>query len=374
MIDSDDYIEGFKEFVDRIHKEVAVGRINDPTMADEIISSGTADYVSLGRASIADHEFPNKVMEKRINEISPCVGCLTRCQGVPGIDPKDIGVSCMINPFSGHELTMKIEKTLNPKSVVVVGGGPGGLEASWVLAARGLKVTLLEKNSKLGGQIISGCNPPYKHELARAIRYYTEMCKKYDVNIELNVDANADKILSYNPDEVILATGGIPINPPIPNEGIPVVQAVDVLGGKVIAGQNVLIVGGGMVGLETSEYLLTQNRKSTVVEMLDKVGEGLHPSIQFFLYKTLKDGDVDILTSTKVEKFTKDGAICLRDSEEITLSGFDMVILAIGSRAYNPLEKELKDKISSVHGIGDAVKTRKIIEAVEEAAKLALVI
>lgn len=129
-----------------------------------------------------------------------------------------------------------------------------------------------------------------------------------------------------------------------------------------------------MVGLETSEYLLTQNRKSTVVEMLDKVGEGLHPSIQFFLYKTLKDGDVDILTSTKVEKFTKDGAICLRDSEEITLSGFDMVILAIGSRAYNPLEKELKDKISSVHVIGDAVKTRKIIEAVEEAAKLALVI
>lgn len=160
MIDSDDYIEGFKEFVDRIHKEVAVGRINDPTMADEIISSGTADYVSLGRASIADPEFPNKVMEKRINEISPCVGCLTRCQGVPDIDPKDIGVSCMINPFSGHELTMKIEKTLNPKSVVVVGGGPGGLEASWVLAARGHKVTLLEKNSKLGGQIISDCNPP----------------------------------------------------------------------------------------------------------------------------------------------------------------------------------------------------------------------
>jgi 2,4-dienoyl-CoA reductase-like NADH-dependent reductase (Old Yellow Enzyme family)/thioredoxin reductase len=353
---------------------VAVGRINDPLMADDVVSGKIADFVALGRASIADPEFPNKVMENRINEISPCVGCVTRCLGTPGLDPADLGVSCMINPFSGHETTMKITKTESPKSVVVVGGGPGGLEAAWVSAARGHKVTLLEKSGEVGGQIISGCVPPWKHELAKAVKYYIEMCKKYGVTIELGVDATPEKILSYSPDEVILATGGTPIYPPIKNEGIPVVQAVDILSSKVVAGKNVLIVGGGMVGLETSEYLLTQNRRSTVVEMLDTVGEGLNPSIQYFVFKALREGGVEILKSTKVEKFTKDGAVCVNASGEIILSGFDMVILAVGSKASNPLEAELKNKVKSLHVIGDAVKTRRIIDAVEEAAKLALTI
>jgi len=269
---------------------------------------------------------------------------------------------------------MKITKTESPKSVVVVGGGPGGLEAAWVSAARGHKVTLLEKSGEVGGQIISGCVPPWKHELAKAVKYYIEMCKKYGVTIELGVDATPEKILSYSPDEVILATGGTPIYPPIKNEGIPVVQAVDILSSKVVAGKNVLIVGGGMVGLETSEYLLTQNRRSTVVEMLDTVGEGLNPSIQYFVFKALREGGVEILKSTKVEKFTKDGAVCVNASGEIILSGFDMVILAVGSKASNPLEAELKNKVKSLHVIGDAVKTRRIIDAVEEAAKLALTI
>ena len=351
---------------------IAVGRINDPVMAEEVISKGIADFVALGRASIADPEFPNKVKDNRIDEISPCVGCLTRCNGAPGIDPNDHGVSCMLNPFSGHERTMKIVKTSNPKNIVVVGGGLGGLEVAWVSAARGHRVILLEKDNKLGGQVVPGSIPPWKHELTRGIKYYVQMCKKYGVDIKLGVEAGVTNILSTNPDEVILATGATPITPAIPNEGIPVVQAIDVLKGQVMLGQKVFIVGGGMVGLETAEYLLTQNRQATVVELLDKAGAGLHPSIQYFIFRALKEGGVDIFTNTKVAKFTKDGAICVSPSGELKLSGYDMVILAIGSKAYNPLEEDLKGKVRSIHLIGDAVKPRRIVDAVEEAARLAI--
>lgn len=351
---------------------IAVGRINDPVMAEEVIVAGIADFVALGRASIADPEFPNKVKENRIDEISPCVGCMTRCNGAPGIDPNDHGVSCMLNPFSGHERTMKITKSDSPKNIVVVGGGLGGLEVAWVSAARGHKVTLFEKSNKIGGQVVPGSVPPWKHELTRGIKYYAQMCKKYGVDIKLGVVADVDNIISANPDEVILATGATPITPAIPNEGIPVVQAIDVLRGQVMLGQKVLIVGGGMVGLETAEYLLTQNRQVTVVEMLDKAGEGLNPNIQYFIFKALKEGGVDILTNTKVEKFTQDGAVCLSLSGNVKLSGYDMVILAIGSKAYNPLEEDLKGKVKSIHLIGDAVKSRRIVDAVEEAARLAI--
>ncbi|RYD02191.1 hypothetical protein N752_27450 [Desulforamulus aquiferis] len=278
----------------------------------------------------------------------------------------------MINPFTGHEGTMKITQTGHPKSVVVVGGGPGGLEVAWVAAARGHKVTLLEKNNKLGGQFIPAAAPPGKHELARGIRYYIEMCKKYGVDIRLGIEANADQITILNPDIVILATGAVPIEAQIPNEGIPIVQAVDVLSGKVMLGQNILIVGGGLVGLETCEHVLSQNRRAAIVEMQDSVGKDIHPSIKYFISKSLAENHVEILTNTKVESFKMDGAICTNQSGHIKLSGFDMVLLALGAKSYNPLEKDLEGKVKSLHVIGDAVKPRSAVVAIEEGARLAL--
>lgn len=351
---------------------IVVGRINDPTMIEDILFKNTADFVALGRASLADSEFPNKVKENRVEEISPCVGCMTRCVGAPGIDPNDKSVSCMLNPFSGHELTMKISKTECPKNIVIIGGGVGGLEAAWVSAARGHKVTIFEKNSKFGGQVIPGSNPPAKHELGRAIKYYIKMCEKYGVNMQLNVEADIEKIINENPDEVILATGAKPIIPLIPNEGISTIQAIDLLEGKFITGKKVLVVGGGLVGLETAEYILAQNGNATVVEMKDRVGEGINKNTQHFILENLKKGEVELLINTKVNKFTKDGAICTTPLGEIILSGYDMVVLALGSTAYNPLEENLKDKVKSLHLIGDAVKPRRIVDAIEEAARLAL--
>lgn len=353
---------------------IAVGRINDPYMAEEVVATGVADFVALGRASLADPEFPKKVKENRPEDISPCVGCLTRCNGAPGVDPNDYGVSCMIHPFTGHELTMKIEKTDTPKHIVVIGGGVGGLETAWVAASRGHKVTLLEKSDTLGGQVVPGCVPPGKYELARALRYYIHMCHKYGVDIRLNTEADLETVRALNPDEIVVATGAVPLKLDVPNEGIPVAYAVDILSGKQMAGQSVLIVGGGLVGLETAEYLLTQNRRVTVVEMTDKAGEGLHPSIQYFLFRSLQEHQVPVLTNTKVRKFTKDGAVCDTPEGSRQLSGFDMAVLAVGARAHNPLGQALIQAFGEdkVHIIGDAKSPRRIVDAVEEAARLAI--
>ncbi|HHV65457.1 MAG TPA: FAD-dependent oxidoreductase [Peptococcaceae bacterium] len=351
---------------------IAVGRIVEPLMAENVVASGIADFVALGRASLADPDFPLKVKENRTQEISPCVGCLTRCQGVQGVRPDDHGVSCMINPFTGHENTMIIRKTEKPKKIVVVGGGPGGLEAAWVAAARGHQVILLEKSGQLGGQFLTASIPPGKQELARAIRYYIEMCKKYNVDIRLNVKADVPFLESLQPDAVILATGAVPKELNVPNQGIPVAQAVDILAGKVLPGQRNLVVGGGLVGLETAKHLLSQNRQATIVEMLESAGEDIHAHIKYFLFKSLADGNVDILTNTKVKEFKKDGALCQSPQGDLILTGYDMAILALGADSYNPLEHELRRKIKEVHVIGDAAKPRNAVVAIDEGALLGL--
>ncbi|WP_238902801.1 MULTISPECIES: FAD-dependent oxidoreductase [unclassified Clostridium] len=349
---------------------ISVGRLNDPILMDAAIEDGLCDFVALGRTSIADAEFPNKVKEGIIDEISPCVGCNTRCQGNSSFE----GISCAFNPLSGHETTMKIKKSDSPKNVVIVGGGVGGLETAWLSAACGHKVTLLEKTDKLGGQIVYGCVPPKKGELSRAVKYYITMCKKYGVDIKLNFEATKENIKELNPDAVVLATGAKPIQPNIKNDGIPVVQALDILGGKVQAGNRVLVIGGGLVGLETAEFLASQLRQSTVVEMMDEVGKEIGHSVKFFLLKAIKENNIEIITGAKVEKFTTDGAICTKNNEELTLSGYDMVVLAMGTKSYNPLEEELKDQVKELYLIGDAVngKVKSIAEAVDAAANVAL--
>lgn len=353
---------------------IAVGRINDPVLMDTLIEDGSCDFVALGRESIADNELPNKIKADKIDEISPCVGCNTRCQGTPGSIPEDAGISCAFNPFSGHETSLKIEPVVSIKNIVIIGGGVGGLEAAWISALRGHKVTLMEKSDKLGGQLVYGCVPPNKAELSRAVKYYITMCKKYKVDIKMNCEATKESVAALNPDTVILATGAIPIQPNIPNDGILVVQALDILGGKVQAGNHVLVIGGGLVGLETAEFLSSQMRSSTVVEMLDTVGNGIGDSTKYFILKNLKETNVDIHTGFKVEKFTKDGVVCSSKDGKVTFSGYDMVVLAMGTRSNNTLEEELQSPDYDLYVIGDALykNAKTIAAAVDSAARLAI--
>ena len=350
-----------------------VGRITDPVTANYAVESGSADFVVQGRASLADPAFPNKVKDNKTDEIFPCVGCMTRCMGDSQIAPTEQFITnCMINPFNGHELEFSIHEAENPKNVVVVGAGPGGMYAAWVAAACGHSVTLLEKNDTFGGQVLAACMPPFKAELSKTIKVLHVMCKKYGVDMHFGVEANADTVLKHKPDVVILATGATPIVPNFENDGIDVVTAFDVLTGKELVDENNLIVGGGMVGLETALYTVSQMRRATVVEMGPEAGADMFISTKIFTDKELREGGVDVLTGTKVVKLTKDGAVCQGSEGEFTLSGFDKVIMAIGSRSVNALEAELTEKVDNVYVVGDAVKPRRIWCAIEEAAKLAV--
>lgn len=366
-------IEAAREVKKHVHIPViGMGRLNDPLYIDSLLEDDYADFVITGRAAIADPEFPNKIKEDRTDEISPCIACMARCTSRAGSDKTDdIWTSCACNPFSGHD-NLQIKQTDTPKNVVVVGAGPGGLEAAWVAAACGHKVTLLEKNYKVGGQVNFACVPPSKFEMARAIKYFKTMCDKHGVDIQLNTEATAESILALKPDAVILATGATPIMLNVENAGIPVAQANDILGAKVIAEDRLLVIGGGMVGIETAEYLLSQNRTCDIVEMLDDIGLGESEFIIPVAKEKLRKGGVKAYTNCKLLRFTEDGAVCEHKGEEITLSGYDMAVMAIGSRPNNSLAAELEGKVPQLFTIGDAVEVGKLATAVDAGARAAL--
>ncbi len=348
---------------------IAVGRMLDPVFTDMIIADGYADFVALGRASIADSEFAKKVTEGRTDEICNCTGCLATCSSAPDENGVSVGSTCAFNPFSGREYKMKIEPAEVKKNIVVVGGGLAGMEAAWIAAVRGHSVTLFEKSGKLGGQAIAASMPPYMQSFAVAIKYHITMCKKHKVDIRMNTEATAEAVLALKPDEVIIATGAEPVVLDIPGEGIPVVQALDVLNGKVVPGYNLIIAGGGLVGINTAEFVLENMRKVTVLEI---PGGDADPMTKMMHMKQLNEGGVKIMAKTNIERITAEGAVCSGPEGELTIPA-DMIIMAAGSKSCNALAGELAGKVP-VHVIGDAVQPRRIKDALLEAAEIAIAI
>lgn len=349
------------------------GRINDPYMAEEILESGRADMIYFGRGSLADPDLPNKIAADAPEEIIPCIGCVQRCQ-LHLRNPK-IGISCLMNPFTGKEGTWKKIPTENPKKIAVVGAGPAGLTFAHHAADRGHNVTIYERSDHAGGQFCLAAVPPFKHELARAIKYMIEACKRSKVNILYNTEATKEMLLEGNYDAVVLATGGFRIWPKI--KGIDdgnKVLAIDILEGKKPIPQGkVLLIGGGLVGVETADYISGRpGRDVTVVEMTDQLAPQAYFTAKDLLLERLAQNNVKFYMETKVEEFTPDGAICTKNGEKVIFSGFDSVVIAMGAKSYNPLEEEIKDSFAEVHVIGDAVESRSALEAIEEATKLSI--
>lgn len=348
---------------------IVAGRINDPHVAEDIVASNGADIVALGRTSLADPEFPNKVAENRTNEIIPCVACMQRCQEGGGRDEWDNGVSCTYNPFTGKEGILKIEPTEQPKRIAIVGGGPAGLETAWVAAKRGHSITLFDKNTRPGGQVAIGSMPPHKQELIRAIKSYVTLGEKHDVTYKFGVEATPELVEDF--DEVVLATGGVSIRPSFTGiDEAGVLDAVDVIEGKEPAGQNVLIIGGGLVGVETADMLGERGHKVTVIEMKPDVANDEHREVKALLMGRLISYGVTFLTEAKVKALNPGTVIFEKDGEDQTIEGFDTILLALGAKSYNPLEDLLNGSGKPIHVIGDALKARTITEAVYEGAKL----
>lgn len=370
---------GYNNYISRELKKavsipvMSIGRISDPYVAEDILASGDADLISFGRGAICDPELPNKVAEGRIDEICPCIACNESCLGYS--DDPNIGyVSCLMNPFAGFYDTL-IPTPADPvKNVAVVGAGPAGMLCAWTAAKRGHKVTLYEKSDKVGGQFRLASVPPGKQDIARGLKYYHTMCRKFGVDIKMNTEATVDMLLEQKPDAIVLATGGVPLRPNIKGIDNPkFVTAVELLDGKHnLAYQNVLVVGGGLVGCEVAEFIAERNSSATIIEMQDGIAKDAESTVREFMLERLEKYKIKSYTDSRVLEFTDDGVIYMNNGQQHTLDGFDAVVLAMGSKSYNPLEEELSKHFEELYVIGDARKTGFCNKANEQAIRAAL--
>lgn len=348
---------------------IAVGKLGYPELAERVLQEGKADFICLGRALLADPEWPNKVKKGRLEDIRPCIGCHEGCLKRV-FDVKYL--SCAVNPATGMEREFTIKPAERKKTVLVVGGGASGMEAARVTALGGHKVTLWEKGDALGGNLIPASVPDFKQDYRRLINFLSTQIKKLDVTIELAKEATAELILEMKPDVVFIATGSTSIVPEIPGVGKKmVVTAVDLLLGKQEAGKSVVVVGGGLIGCETALYLAQKGKKLTIVEMLDGVMLDMYSANRMHLLKLLADADVNILTETKCLEI-RDNGITIADKygKRSTLEA-DTVVLAVGLKSNEGLLEALKDKIPEVYAIGDCVEPRKVINAIWEGFRTA---
>ncbi len=371
---------------------LASNRINDPAMGEEILRNGEADLVTMARALLADADLPKKTQEGKAGLVYHCVACNQGCfDNIFRSRP----AACLVNPRAGREDEIDMTPALKSKKVLVVGGGPGGMKAACTAAERGHRVTLVEKGQALGGQLLLNRGIPGRQEMVTVAKDLINNLKSLGVDILLGIQANRELITKMAPDAVVVATGASPILPDITGiEGRNVVQAWDLLDGKVGVGQRVAIVGGNGVGLETAIYLanlgtispdvlhflmanraettktLTEllnkgNKEVTVVEMTKTAGKDIGLSTRWTVMAELRRLGVKIMTRTRATGVTTDGLEVEREGSRDLLVA-DSVVIAGGSRSENELTDEIQEMVSEIYIVGDAEKPRNALEAIRE--------
>lgn len=332
---------------------IAVGRFTEPQYAELLVKQGRADLIAFGRQSIADPELPCKARTGRLEELSPCIGCLLGC--VPNMFAGR-PISCAVNPCVGreHQLTPAVQ----PKRVVVVGGGPGGLYAAWACAVRGHQVTLLEKEPELGGNFRIASYPTGKGQLSEAIRSMIVRAEKAGAELRVNTEATEELLRSLAPDAIILASGSNPLILPIPGlDACGYVTAQDMLEGKAAMGKRVLVVGGGMVGCEAAEFLAEQGHQVGIIEMKDVIAADVTPENRRYMFENFQEHEVLLMPGAKVGQFYPDGVdYTLADGTTGSLRGYDNVVLAMGSRSNAALKEAAQRVAGQVLVIGEAAK------------------
>jgi 2,4-dienoyl-CoA reductase-like NADH-dependent reductase (Old Yellow Enzyme family)/thioredoxin reductase len=344
---------------------IAVGRL-DLELGEKVLEEGKADLIAIGRRLLADPDLPNKVTEGRLDEVVPCIGCM-ECIERLAFDERGEGVTCVVNPTLGKEKAYEIKPARKAKKVVVVGGGPAGMQAAIVAAKRGHKVTVFEKDAKLGGQLNIAALPPFKGDIFPWIDYLVRQVEKIGLKVELNTDATTEIVARRNPDAVVIAAGGIPVMPDIPGiDKSNVVTAQEVLSGKAHVGQNVVIIGGGMVGCETGHYLVEQGKTVTIVEILKRMANDMFFMARRRLMDGLRGKKVTLLTSATCEEI-KEGSVLVTTTEgEGRTIPADTVIIAAGYTADDRLYRALKGRVPEIYCTGNSAKPRRILEANRE--------
>ncbi|MFX3616519.1 MAG: FAD-dependent oxidoreductase [Sporolactobacillus sp.] len=366
-------VSGWRNFIyEHYRKCVKVpiygpNEIKTPEEAEAILEAGLEDFVVLGRQHTADPEWANKAKAGQAQDIRPCISC-NYCLHL--VTAEHSPIRCSVNPLVGREID-NLDLKPGEGTIVVIGAGPGGIEAALTAAKRGFKVILTDKNSEIGGALQLANKAPSKFRIDNLIQYYRRQIDQ-NKNIELRLNdeitpENLVEIDNLNPYAVVLATGGKPIIPPV--EGVErAVTANDVLCGKVkISGKKVIVIGGGMTGLETAELLAESNNEIALLEMLPAVGRGICINNVLKTTKILDEKGVKIKTSHKLETINE-STVVVQDLKQNSRSEMecDTVVLAIGVIPENSLLEKLEARFTKVVNVGDSSEAGKIATAVHD--------
>ena len=330
----------------------AVGRIVDAEMAERVIESGMADIVAMGRPLLADPDWGTKIAAGKACDIRRCISCNKGC--TDAIQNRQF-LSCVLNAENGYENTRSIQPAAQKKKIAVLGGGPAGLEAARVAALRGHDVTLFEKTTTLGGQLNIACVPPRKEEMRRAAQDLIHAVCNAGVHLCMGQTRTAEQLKDAGFEAVINAVGAHSAAPRIPGiDSVNVADAWRVLAGEQQVYGTVAVIGGGMVGCETAEYLAARGCKVSVIEMMDKIAAGESTTILPTLLENYKTYGVEQYPSHKVKEFRMDAVVCEnKDGAEVTIP-CDYIVLAMGARSNEFDAAALEAASIPVYSIGDA--------------------
>jgi len=346
---------------------MAVGRINDPVIAEEIIRGGKADLVCMARGLLADPEMPNKAKEGRLDDIRMCIACNTCMESIF----RKGRVECLVNPTLGREREMELQPAEKKKRVMVVGGGPGGLHVAAVAAARGHEVLLFEKQLQLGGQLLLGSVTQYKKELLGLIRFHAKQLEKLGIQIHLDREVTPETVKETNPDVVVLCTGATPLHLPLSGIEKSIVLSVpEVLNGHKPVGRKTVVIGGGATGCEVAHHLTENGCQVTIVEQLPRIAGQMESITRKVLLQQLKENRVRFFTGHRVSRIADHGVYVTAEDGAESFIEAEAVVMAVGYKADNRLYERIKSLKIPIYQIGDCLEPRSAKAAILEAAEI----